>query len=135
MMSSSSSQGYHENSESFHFLSRITGCSFPVWRAAAREGLRGEVGAALVMLVALCSCPEYALDDWRVRDDLRTVAHHFAMFATPARVPPRELFALMGVTENAARALLVRPALAVEHFSLLYAPFAELVPLTSLRIA
>ena len=134
-MSASSSRGYHESSEAALFLGRITHCSFDVWRAAALKGLRCDVSVALAMLVALCMRPEHTFDDWRLSDDLRTVAHHFEMFATPAHVPPRELFALIGVTENAARALLVRKELANEHFSVLYAPFAELVPITSLRSA
>ena len=132
-MSPSGRRGYHESSEAALFLVRIADCSFDTWRAAALQGRQADVRAALTTLLALCARPEHALDDWSLRDDLRTVAHRFEMRATAARAQPQELIALIGITENAARALLVRRELPDEHFSVLYAQFAELVPLASVR--
>ena len=117
--------------EALCFLQCIAGCDGDALRlASARSAVPPD--ALLRRLADACAAPELALEVWRVQDDLSTITHHFSAKARN-RALRGDIITMTRIVERAARALLVRADLSAADFEVLYAPFADLVPMSSPR--
>ena len=115
------------------FLERLALLPLPVWlEACATTPAEVAPDVALALTRALTESAD-PLAVWRLRDDVDTVLFRFES-AEGRRLLRRQvtLPQIRLVTERAARALLVRSALAVAVFDILYAPFASVIPVVSL---